>query len=387
MTKKPTRKILHDFEITEISAVDRPAQAPALASITKALSEDVNALDEKLAEGFTDYLFKMYIDPANGPVSFATAVSEDLKQREFYQEIDKIYPYLNALETSVRSIAGDATIDSDQRYTMVRNQVEGFMSVLKDRWVTMDEALTLYADVSKEDTMPDKVEKNTEAQVQIDDLTKKLEATELQLKTFKAVADLTAEESDFYKSLDTAGKEAFLAKSKEERAVDLHKSVNDETVTIEGRTVRKSVIGEDTFAIMKAQSERIEKAEKLAKEERERRELGEFAKAADENYGNLPGTSFEKAKALAAISKCSADVQETIEKMFKAGAAGAVEAFKDLGTTGVVEKKADTSEHTFLAKVEAIAGEQKLNRVDAMAKARKQYPDEFQAYREAEAAA
>jgi hypothetical protein len=136
---------------------------------------------------------------------------------------------------------------------------------------------------------------------------------------------------------------------------------------------------------------RIAKAEKAASEERTARELAEFTKAADDKYPKLPGTSAAKGKAMAELSKCSAETQETVEKMLAAAEGSLKMAFGDVGETdGTTEKtaKGDAVKkgQAFLTKVDELQASQKLNRMDAISKARKQFPEEFKEYQEADAA-
>ena len=173
-------------------------------------------------------------------------------------------------------------------------------------------------------------------------------------------------------------KKAFVSMSPDQR--DKHmteKSAGDEVITIDGEEMRKSVIGPAQFNVLKRQSERVAALEKSSKDAIEKAETAELAKRADEEFAHLPGTTEDKVSVLRVIGKSDKKVQETFATMIKAGEKAIKGAFEKLGHRGgnqTVDKGA------FEKRVAEVRQRDGSSRMDAMEKARKEYPAEFEAY-------
>lgn len=231
----------------------------------------------------------------------------------------------------------------------------------------LDEAL------SKLDEMTDALEK-----VMADS-----EAAKAELAIAKAMSD---EEKDYCKDMKAEERSAFMAKPADERKKAMQKKADaDETVVVEGETIRKSAVGDAVFSVMKKQAERIAKSEKDIAEERERREMSELRKRADDQYSHVPGTTEERAKVLAAIAKMDEPVQksltailESCEKLTKAG-------FDKIGHGGgkgadLISDEIKKQANGFEAKVVEIKSRDKCSGSEAMTKARREFPDLYKAY-------
>lgn len=105
-------------------------------------------------------------------------------------------------------------------------------------------------------------------------------------------------------------------------------AANDEVVKIDDKTeVRKSVVGDATFAVIKAQQAQIA-------HERSARELVEVAKRAETEFGNFPGEAIAKAKALVSLAALPEEPRKTLEEMLKAGNAALGKSFTSIGSSG-----------------------------------------------------
>ena len=186
-------------------------------------------------------------------------------------------------------------------------------------------------------------------QKKFDDLQKEVEDTKVAhaaaLKKAETIGKMDDETKSYFNSLDEEGQTAFLEKDEKARADEIAKSKDDdETFTAHGKTIRKSVVGEDMFDFMKAQQAEIETNQNIAKKEKEDREKAEFSKQAETVYKNLPGEPGVKGKVLKAIGDLPKEEKEALEVMLKAGneAMSKSKVFEDIGSD--LEPSEDSAE-------------------------------------------
>jgi hypothetical protein len=219
------------------------------------------------------------------------------------------------------------------------------------------------------------------------ELTAKAAAAAEEAETLKAKGKLTPQQQAFLDQQEgetdgedkkKAATKAFLALTPEQRdKLIAEKRAGDEVITIDGEEVRKSVIGAPQFNIMKRQAERVAALEKSSKDAIEKAEAAELTKRADDEFAHLPGTTDEKVSVLRVIGKADKKVQETFTAMVKASEKAIKVAFEKLGHRGgnpTVDKGA------FEKRVAEVRARDGGSRQDAMEKARKEYPAEFEAY-------
>jgi len=187
--------------------------------------------------------------------------------------------------------------------------------------------------------MSDIEKKVGELETQIADLTKKLETEAAK------VVDLT-------KKLETA--DAALEKAKK----DTDAAKGDEVLKVGETEIRKSEVGDKTFAAMKAQQDEVKKA-------REAAELIGLEKRAETELGHLPGETVAKAKVLKAIGGMGEEDRKALDAMLKAGEKAVSEAMKAKGVDNAGERGNDEEELEKLAK--AYATEHKVDMVKARA--------------------
>lgn len=315
------------LELNELSAVDRPAQPGALAAIMKR--------DEQGDERYVDLqLIAKYVCEDDGAHSF----TEVLAENEFSQ---KIWPFTDALTQSIRSIIGDKRLSGDEREAKVVESVASFLS--KVREISPQVAKQLEGLVKKKDgPMPKSIE----------ELTAELEKANGQIETLTARAEKAESERDA----------ALTAKGEAEKKLA---EATDETLKVADREVKKSVVGEDQFAVLKAVADE--------------RDLAKLEKRAETEFRHVVGKVEDKAKVLKAIEgiadedakKAALAILASAEKM-------SANAFDMLGGRGATEvEDQETAKAEFEAKVQDIKKRDDCSTAEAMSTARRENADLF----------
>lgn len=151
----------------------------------------------------------------------------------------------------------------------------------------------------------------------------------------------------------------------------------NESMVIGDRVIHKSVIGADMFEVLKAQKEETDRIAKALEDERDTRELLEFAKVAETELPHLPGTTESKARLLKNLAGyLDEGERRLLTQMLKSGDRSAGTAFK---TFGHKAEKARSSVD-FQKRVSVIKSRDNCSHTEAMQKARKEHPDEFEAF-------
>ena len=418
---------LRQLRLVELSLVDHPANPAAQVVLFKSEDGSGEAHPSKVAkimgsEKLVESIAKRYLDPMDGAVSFSEVLQSRMAEDRYYAAQEEIGPLICSLDTALRSIVGDDSLTTEGKSAKVQQATAEFLGSIRDKWPDVEDALSKeFAGVAGDRTsregdsdMPGDTKKLADLENQIAELTEKLETVtaasedaskvaEIQeqlataTKQLEAVqaeltkaqaerdeaqakASLSADEKAHYESLDEEERKKFLALDAKAREKVMTKAIaDDETLTVEGRPVRKSVVGEDVFAVFKAQQERIATQDEAIAKERTRREDLEFAKQAEEQLSHLPGETSAKANALREIAKLDEAVQKTISTLLAAGEKLAASAFNTIGHDGDLKKTAGD----FETKVSKIATEESCSKNDAMSRARERFPDEYEAYQEA----
>ena len=204
---------------------------------------------------------------------------------------------------------------------------------------TLNNAVPSAQNTNKGDVNMDQKELNDFVAKQIADAVAPLQES---LAKAEAMAKMTDVEKEYASTLDDEKKKEFMAMSPEKRKElmdskkDIKKSdenVNEETFEMNGKTIKKSAVGEDVFFILKAQMEENRATKEALAKERDAREMQELAKQAKGLYPNLPCKDIEKAAVLKAMSTMSESTKKTLETMLKAGDEGLKlsKAFDEVG--------------------------------------------------------
>ncbi len=151
--------------------------------------------------------------------------------------------------------------------------------------------------------------------------------------TAEAVSKLLDSEREHYHGLPEADRPAFLKlDARGRREVIEKRDRDDETLTMGGTTIRKSVVGEGAFAFMKVQAAELTKAQDDIRKAREREERTVLVKRASVELAHLPGTDEVKADMLKAVEGIADEaVRKASLEALRAGNAAMHDRTRELG--------------------------------------------------------
>lgn len=357
----PKHRILKDFELTEISGVDRPAQPTATMSIIKRR--------EGSPADVTTEVVKAYCNKSHENArTFAETLLADRVN-------DSLWPMTNALSSTIRSILEDGELS--EKATAVGQAIDDFGAKMRSVVDDAESPLTKFAmnliagkigDTTGEgDTMPKSTE--TELQKKLDDATTALAAMTL-------ISKLNDDEKTFMEGMDDKARKAFTALTSEERKgkMDLAKR-DDETLVVDGNMISKSVVGDSMFAVIKSQqtqltlqADKVEKAQQAAV-------TATMTKRADAELGHLVGTAEEKAEVLKLLAGAPEEVRKTAEAIFKSADEMAGKAFGKQGHTTGQSEVSGTAVEKLDTLAKAHAAEHKVSYVAAYSEVVEKHED------------
>lgn len=361
MKKDKKGNLLKDVSVQEVSLVGRGANQGAKVSLFK--SEE--SIEELAKQSFNEALSDMEL-------------SEQLNQL-----IENFYDFSVAVRRSFISIIRDPGVTAkkvaikeslNQFMVAMSGLVDGTDIIKGELDLSSDETIELISFFSK--NKEDIINYNNQIeggfdmndleklQKKMDDLKKKTD-DEAKIAVAEIAALTVISKMDdvtkvYFDSLEEEGQADFLKKGEKKWAGIIEKSkVSEETFTAHGRTIRKSVVGEDVYEVLKAQQAEIETNKQIAKDEKEARESAEFTKSAETLYKNLPGDPDVKGKVLKAADGLPKDVKEALTTMLKAGneAMSKAKVFDELGSGEVGE---DSSEGRLNKMAEVYAEEKNV---------------------------
>lgn len=368
----PKATYLEGLRIGELSLVDFPANEHSHITIFKRKGHDMRKpkVVNKGAK-FLNVAKSIYANEVSGAKTFAELIAQREEQQARWDADEKLRPLFYALQESISSIACDATLDTQARVGMIAQSVWDFMNSVAERVPEVEEELTMaltkanrvlkfnenhdekgrfgsvMAAARGAADHPDVEDKNQHDAVVSahaeehgvsagsvhsvlangsDFRGTNARAFSRQLghikKSNQGEDTMTPEQiAELQKNLATAVAEIATLKSDLEVAKAATKTAQtDEVIKVGAIEVRKSVVGDTTFAVMKAQQEEIE--------------LHKFTTQANADIPNLPGEAADKAKVLRVISTLDAPVAKTLTEMLKGGNAAMVKAVKELGAGG-----------------------------------------------------
>lgn len=326
----PKKHILKDFELTEISSVDRPAQPTAIATIMKR-DEDQSVRNDVAS----------IIKGLDGVSVLNSALIQE--------SIDsKIWPLTNALQNSMRKVLDATELSDESKAFELRNVISSFSDKLEKELIDETNPLTKILKriaMNKEDeTMPkhtpeEQAKKDKEEK---DALTTKISALETELAKTLSLAQLNDTERSFMCTLDDTGKDAFIELSLEKRKekIELSKKA-DEIITVNGAEIMKSVVGASMFSVIKAQQEQLASQEAAITKAAAITELAVFTKRATDDFNHLTGTNLEVGMVLKHIDTLPEEVKKHALSILTSAEKGAKRAFIKQGGSGPVSASED----------------------------------------------
>lgn len=319
MSKK---KIMRVFKISEISAVDRPAQGGARMTLMKR-AEPLNK-----AEG--EVFKRLKLTTSEEGHSHLINDTEEGGETSWTKSEDSEYghshPWVKNDDGSISIGEADGHTHSVLDTTFKSIHSEESEGGTSDG--TKNNTAESLGSNTKESPMTEKVAAEHAAEV---------EALKSDLAVAKAYGSLTDAEKTHYTSLSDEDKKSFLTKSADQRKDDVAKAASSDPVvykSVEGVEYRKS---DDPRLVALAKS--ADENSKIAKAEREQRENAEFAKRANEELKHLPGEEAHKVTLLKAVEAIAdADAKAKVKEMLKANNDKMAKAFENLGTSGSTDK-------------------------------------------------
>jgi len=369
--KPKNRRIMREFMIKELSAVDRPAQGGALAVLMKRDDEDDKDDDYKTAK--TRRRVKDSLS------EFLEAVEDE--DDELAEAAKKSISAVPALADLLHSKGDTEMSDAEKK------QIDDLQKKVDELNKAL-EAATAEEPAKKNAALQGEVET---LKAQMKELTSKAEAADKAKADAEALAKLSDDEKAHLDSLEKADREGFLAMSAEERTKLMRKSDDDNPVVYKSEASGEEYRKNDDPRLVKL-AKQADENDRLAKAEREKREAAEFAKRAEE--APYDGFAIEKAKdgedevtkadVVRAISKMDDGPRKVLEKWLGVGSKAISAAF---GSIGHSHEQAQKSANDFEKRINEIMKRDEIDRLKAMSKAQAEYPEEFKAFQDSGVAA
>lgn len=347
--------------------------------------EDNDEDDDDDETPLVDKILKGYVDASEGAMSFTEVLERCKQQDEHYEILDKAWPAISALDTSIRSIVGDPDIDTTAKHNMLRSSVETFLAVMQTIMPEVEEAIEkAYSKVQRkgESGMT-----KSNGDTQLEALKKQLDEATAKAARFEAIAQLSVEEKEYFDKASPADQDKFLAMNKSARSEVIAKAkVDDEVIEVDGNKLYKSKCDPAMWAFIKSQAAQTEALKKKLDEERERREEAELAKRVREEFSFLSGSDEDKIKVLKGLNALPKESREAIEATMKAANEASKLAMTRFGVTGGGTNsisKASEAAIEFEKRVAEIRKRDNVSHTEALRIARKENPEQFQAYQAA----
>ncbi len=330
---KVVRSRYTKLALGELSSVDNPAQVGARATILKRMDDPTPSAPSLVAVAVAKY-----ISSDDGAHTF----DEVLRENKFSEAI---WPMTSALQQAITSIVGDRALSTGDRETKITASVDEFLSAVRDIDPQVEKKLAEL--ISKKDDPMNWEEIAKAAQAEV--ATLKTEVETLKAAKDKAEADAKAavEENDKTKKALT--------------------EATDAVIKVGETEVRKSVVGDAQFSVVKALQDQAQTAT--------------LEKRASDEFSHVAGTATEKALVLKAAEAMPEDTKKAFDAIMVSAEAMAAGAFKTFGGRGGLDQSGDVEKAvaTFKGKVSEIAKRDGISEMAAMRKARAEHPTEFAA--------
>lgn len=351
------KRVIRELKLSHIAAVDRPCQEGARAILIKRAPDDA-----------WDALAKLDLSYAR---SFAEIVIENEQREARWRADQEMWPLFDALRDTLSSIAADQVLDQNQKLTRVQESVSEFVAALRAKWPDVADEISEIAKVSKDAAAMAPFLKaeasESEMEVDMDELAKlKQQVADLEKKNGELETHLSA--ANTAKAAAEGEVTAATAKVVElETRVETLEKAADETITVAGNSVSKREVGATQFAVFKGLQNEAETAR--------------LEKRADDEFGSLPGTTAERAAVLKHMASAPEDVRKAFDAIATTAEKAMSGAFESLGHRPSAETRKAAGD--FMAKVEEVKKRDGIGKSDAMTKARREFPAEFEAYQNA----
>ena len=344
MAKEPVKRRMEKFTINEISFVNKPAQAPAVADIMKGDFTSVSDA-ELLDSAFWDKLESEF--GKNGDMAqLSSSVVNDhehairLSQDE---KSGKVYIWVQHASSSEDSHGHEhqVVVDEDGTYRLTENvghtheiDQEKFTALLAASAMAMGKASSDVneAGASGNETVGTKKESamTDEEKKLMDAMKAELAEMKMKLKQAKKQGNLTDKQKKFADKMDDTAKAAFIEKSSDERDADIAKAEDADAViykSLDGAEYRKS----DDSRLVALAKKADEDSKELALEKAARNN-DRLEKAAEADLPFMKGDVATRAALLKAVEGIEAEaLRNDVMESLKAHNDSMAEAFVTKG--------------------------------------------------------
>lgn len=279
-------------------------------------------------------ILKADTDQFRGATTFSELMVSTREQQSRWKVNEDLWPLMDTLGDSFRTIIADMTKTTATKAQMMRQSVDEFfaaaIAILPDAEEDVMEELGELAKAfnepeiwlalagitgdpigKKENDMPNTPASAQSLEKQVGDLTKSVAALAGLVEGITKAETLTQAEKDFAATLTPEQKKKFMDAEMSERETMMAKAAGDNPVVYKSDTGEEFRKNDDPRLV--AYAKQADEDRKIAKAEREARQNAEFAKRADDEYGNVVGSTEERAAMLKAIAGMPDDVRKSFE--------------------------------------------------------------------------
>lgn len=314
--------------INELSAVDKPAQTPATAIIMKRANFDKGAITDLVMEEITASDLSYEVEIFGNDV-YLTARDKQGQCFSLHKDFQGHY-FISASENTMR--VND--IDEDALNAVITEAINNAAAMIsktapKEAKVFGKKQDFINAASCGHTAMEDNMSDNKTGAT-VEALTKQVQDLEIQLATASAMAAMSDIEKSHYATLDDSSKAEFVKMDSGARATAIEKAADANPVVYtsnDGTQFMKS----DSPSIV-AMAKRADALEDKLKKSEEEREAQAFAKRAETELDNMPGTVEVRAALIKAVDGIeNEDVRSDVFKCITAKNAEMGSAFKTVG--------------------------------------------------------
>jgi hypothetical protein len=301
MGRKDRKRVYTKIELNELSNVDRPAQEHAKALIIKRVEKAETKTEDGKRFPASDFAYTPdKSKPSTWKLRLTSTPGGSPDPRIVGAAAAALGPGFRGNKVQIPS--------SD--LSAVKSKVRGAWKKANPGKTSDD----MPSGIKKGENMDEITKAEHEAVIKkVDDLT-------LELEKSRVLSGMNDKQKEFLSKLADADKEVFLKKTPKEMDSEIEKfSKSEEILNLDGETIRKSVVGESVFSVLKSQHAKMEAIEKQNAEVLENQEVVKFQKKATERFKCLPGDVQKQGAVLQAIEKMDDDVKATINEMLNAG--------------------------------------------------------------------
>lgn len=351
-----SRRILHKFNMDEISGVDRMAQEGAKMVLMKRYDPD------EIAKGaFKEALFVMEVEDVLNEAYWAMWESDETMRRAIYNILDNPTKYPDTQAAIIEAVG-----EYSEKVQEQAADAAAAVPNVDDGNPSSDDP-TNKSDHSDGDDDPNNPEEDNamaKTAPTVETLTADLVAAGDKFEKAEAFGKLNDAEKIHYATLDEAGQADFMKMDEGARANVLEKAAEADSVvytSADGEEFRKS---DDPRLVTMAK--KGDEDRKMAKADREKAEKLTLEKRADDELSHLPGDAEVKVQLLKAVGEITDETTRTkVNELLKAGDTAMSKAFDTRGTADAPVGDAESQLNT-LAK--AYAAEKDVPFADAMTK-------------------